>query len=94
MTAQSGAEKEQKKSQNQQSLKGVLNDVLTRGGQSTKNVQQSEKPEQSAAPASPLRVLPPAPARENLPGPVPAVEEKKPFEVSEDALRRVFKDET
>ena len=93
MTAQSGAEKEQKKSQNQQSLKGVLNDVLTRSGQSTKNIQQSEKPKQSAASTFTSRVLSPPPVREGLPDPTPTGE-KKPFEVSEDALRKVFKDET
>ncbi|MCR4275968.1 MAG: hypothetical protein NUV90_01115, partial [Candidatus Parcubacteria bacterium] len=60
MTAKSGAEREQKQSQNQQSLKGTLAGVL----------QKTEHP--------------PAPQ---------AVEAKKPFEVSEDALRKVLKGE-
>ena len=54
MTAKSGAEKEQKQSQNQQSLKGALTDVLQKS-------------------------------------PLPVKEEKKPFEVSEEELRKVLK---
>jgi hypothetical protein len=63
MTAKNSVEKEHKQTQNQQSLKGTLADVLTR----------SKQPEQ------PVVVQPPL--------------EKQPFEVSEDALRKVFKDE-
>ncbi|MFA5998206.1 MAG: type IV secretion system DNA-binding domain-containing protein [Candidatus Paceibacterota bacterium] len=70
MTAKSGAEKEKKQEQNQQSLKGALAEVL-----------EKSKP----AAAEPLRAIPP-PA-------VPVQEEKKPFEVSEDSLRKVLKGE-
>ena len=77
MTAKSGAEKEQKKSQHQQSLKGTLAEVLQKSVQKTVNsAQEMSKPQevQSPAPAEPAR-------------------EKKPFEVSEDELRKVLKGE-
>lgn len=61
MTEKSGAEREQKQSQNQQSLKGTLADVLSK----------------------PAEVKPPQ-----------KMEEKKPFEVPEDALRKVLKGES
>ena len=61
MTAKSGSEKEQKKSQHHQSLKGTLTEVL-------------QKSAQKPASAEPAR-------------------EKKPFEVSEDELRKVLKGE-
>ncbi len=57
MAAKTGAEREQKKSQHRQALKGTLAEVL----------QKSKQPTPS--------------------------EEKKPFEVSEDALRKVLKGE-
>ncbi|MBI5405885.1 type IV secretion system DNA-binding domain-containing protein [Candidatus Kaiserbacteria bacterium] len=62
MTAKTGAEREQKKSQHQQSLKGALTDVIARNSQqpTTNNSQQQPK---------------------------------QPFEVPEDALRKVFKGE-
>lgn len=72
MTAKTGAEKEQKQTQNKQSLKGALADVLTRN-------------QQPVVATQPPAAVPPPTA--------PVVEEKKPFEVSEDALRKVFKDE-
>ncbi len=92
MTAKTGAEREEKKSQNQQSLKGVLADVLTRG-------EQPKKAQQSTPARPPLE----APPQQNLLAAAPAtvgtsssvpMREKKPFEVSEDTLRKVFKDET
>ena len=61
MTAKSGSEKEQKKSQHHQSLKGTLTEVL-------------QKSAQKPASAEPAR-------------------EKKPFEDSEDELRKVLKGE-
>lgn len=68
MTAKTGVEKEKKQTEHQQSLKGVLADVLQKSKQETTDKQQ---PKQHAA-AEPPR-------------------EKKPFEVSEDALRKVLK---
>ena len=77
MTAKSGAEKEQKKSQHQQSLKGTLAEVLQKSVQKTVNsAQEMSKPQEVQRPA------PAEPARE-----------KKPFEVSEDELRKVLKGE-
>ncbi len=70
MTVKTGAEKEQKKSEHQQSLKGALADVLAK-----KN-----------GAAAPSPTVPPLP----IPHATPSTE-KKPFEVSEDALRKVFK---
>ena len=64
MTAKNTVEREHKQTQNQQSLKGVLAEVLQK---STQEVQK------------PVAVSP------------PRAEEKKPFEVSEDTLRKVLK---
>ena len=84
MTTKNVVEKEQKQTQNKQSLKGTLAEVLSRGGQPPANTPQPKQ--QNPAPEPP---------RASVPAPVPAVpEEKKPFEVSEDALRKVFKGET
>ncbi len=71
MTVKTSAEKEQKKSEHQQSLKGALANVLA------KNTT-------TAAP-SPTVPSPATPHTQSI--------EKKPFEVSEDALRKVFKGE-
>ncbi|MDD2657613.1 MAG: type IV secretion system DNA-binding domain-containing protein [Candidatus Pacebacteria bacterium] len=75
MTAKSGAEKEQKKSEHQSSLKGALAEVLEKSKQEAGGRRQ-EMPK-------PVAVQPPRP--------VP--EEKKPFEVAEDELRKVLKGE-
>ena len=75
MTAKTNAEKEKKQSQNQQSLKGTLAEVLEK---SKPQVVSSEQGIQKPA-------APEAPRRE---------EEKKPFEVSEDTLRKVLKGES
>ncbi len=69
MTTKTGVEKEQKKSEHQQSLKGALADVLNRGGQPVAKESVQEVPSRSTT------------------------KEHKPFEVPEDALRKVFKGE-
>lgn len=83
MTAKSGAEKEQKKSEHQSSLKGALAEVLGKSKQEThlRRPQGSEPRPQASG---------------EMPKPVtakPLQEEKKPFEVSEDELRKVLKGE-
>ncbi len=101
MTAKTGAEKEQKQSQNQQSLKGTLAEVLQKNKQGTENSAQPEAPKPMVAsvpsdiPAQEPRENPPAPvqAQEILPPPVQAAEDKKPFEVPEDTLKKVLKGE-
>lgn len=83
MTAATSAEREQKKSNQQQSLKGALAEVLQKSTQTTEKISpEVQKP----AAAQPPRQTPPVP--------VPAKEEKKPFEVSEETLRNVLKGET
>jgi len=77
MTTKTGAEREQKKSEHQQSLKGALAEVLQKSAQPTADSQQQEQPEK------PVAVKPPQKAGE-----------KKPFEVPEDALRKVLKGES
>jgi len=79
MTVKNDAEKEKKQVQNQQSLKGVLAEVLARGGQPTSNNQQPTKKQEQPAAAPPPRA---------------EVKEGKPFEVSEDALLKVLKGES
>ncbi|MDP2665460.1 MAG: type IV secretion system DNA-binding domain-containing protein [bacterium] len=81
MTAKNGAEREQKQSQNQQSLKGTLAEVLEKSRQ---NAVGSKQEIQKPAAAEPPRQEPPPP---------PVAGEKKPFEVSEDTLREVLKGE-
>ena len=75
MTEKSGAEREQKQSKNQQSLKGTLAEVLEKSEQKVAGSMQ-EMPK-------PVEVKPPQ-----------KMEEKKPFEVPEDALRKVLKGES
>ncbi len=77
MTAKTGAEMGQRKSQNQRSLKKVLADVI---------IRNQQQPTINNQPISPN------PQRDEQPK-KPAAAEKKPFEVPEDALRKVFKDE-
>ncbi|HQT83211.1 MAG TPA: hypothetical protein PLW99_03625, partial [Candidatus Paceibacterota bacterium] len=89
MTAKNGAEKEQKKSAQQQSLKGALAEVLQRNPQKAETQKtetgapEMRKPEPAAA----------QPPRETIPS-APTAPDKKPFEVSEDALRKVLKGDT
>jgi hypothetical protein len=81
MTAKTGAEQQQKKSGQQQSLKGALADVLARSTPPA-SVSEPKKSEQLVAPVT---------TKEISSAPPPT--EKKPFEVSEDALRKVLKGE-
>jgi len=69
MTAKSGAEKEKKQTEHQQSLKGALTEVIARN------------PQPIATPA-------PQPVKKAEPSPA-----KQPFEVPEDALRKVLRGE-
>jgi hypothetical protein len=86
MTAKTGAEQQQKKSGQQQSLKGALADVLARSTPPSPR-PEPKKPEPVAVPASTKET-------HSAPPPVsPQQEGKKPFEVSEDALRKVLKGE-
>jgi hypothetical protein len=86
MTAKNNVEKEQKQTQNQQSLKGTLADVLAKNNASPAS-PAPELPKGSPTPPTLLK----APVT-GTPSGVP-VQGNKPFEVSEDALRKVFKDE-
>jgi hypothetical protein len=81
MTAKDGAEKEKKNTQHQQSLKGALADVMARSTPTTNNTQQP--PVQKTEP--PQAVL-----RKPIPS-NPTHPSRMPFEVSEDALRKVLK---
>jgi len=84
MTTKSSVEREQKQSQNKQSLNGALAEVLKKSGQ--KAVGSEQKTQKSAA-ALPPREAQPAAGE-------PPQEGKKPFEVPEDALRKVLKGES
>lgn len=79
MTTKGSVEREQKQSQNKQSLNGVLAEVLGKGEQREEGSRQEvQKP---VAAAQPKVIEPPQ-------------EGKKPFEVPEDALRKVLKGES
>lgn len=80
MTAKNGAEKEKKHSQNQQSLKGALADVITRNRSIPDKPRQNERPLQPTTPAS-------EPAKKS------EQEGKLPFEIPEDKLRKVLRGE-
>jgi len=98
MTAKTSAERDQKQSTQQQSLKGALADVLKKNGQKIpENVQEVSKPVgpqnpavSAVMPQSVVQEVPPI--RQNLSVPPPP-KENGPFEVPEDALRKVFKGE-
>ena len=79
MTAKTGMEREKKQMQNQQSLKGALAEVLQKSAQPRRPEESGPRPQASG---EPIAVEPPQ-----------KKEEKKPFEVSEDALRKVLKGE-
>ncbi|MHB1163498.1 MAG: type IV secretory system conjugative DNA transfer family protein [Minisyncoccota bacterium] len=81
VAAQTGAEREQKQTANHHSLKGALAGILEKNRPHTAGVAHEGQKPAAEAP----RVNPPIP-----PPPV----EKKPFEVPEDALRKVLKGET
>ena len=83
MTTKTGVEKEQKKSEQQQSLKGALAEVLEKSKQEAGGKRQEEQ-KPAAAP----------PPRENPPVAPATSETTRPFEVSEDTLRKVLKGDT
>ncbi len=92
MTTKTDTEKEQKKSVHQQSLKGALADVLAR---STPTVASGSPQPESEMPKDVHEVKPPPPP----PKPHGDVKEvpaqaPKPFEVPEDALRKVLNGES
>ncbi|MDP2651895.1 MAG: type IV secretion system DNA-binding domain-containing protein [bacterium] len=78
MTTKTVVEKEKEQTQQKQSLKGALADVLARSDQPKEDRKQPEQP----AAVKPVEVKPPQKS-----------EEKKPFEVPEGALRNVLKGE-
>lgn len=87
MTTKGSAEREQRQSQNKQSLNGALAEVLEKSGQKAVGSRQLRRPEGSE---------PRPQASGETPKPVavePSQEGKKPFEVPEEALRKVLKGE-
>ncbi len=105
MTAKTGAEREQKKSEHQQSLKGALSEVLGKSKQLRRPEGSEPRPQASGemqAPAATAKMpderSPGASMSEALreppreQSPVPA--SGKPFEVPEDTLRKVLKGES
>jgi hypothetical protein len=87
MTTKTTVERERKQTDNKQLLKGALADVLERSRQTAPDVQKAgdTKPEM------------PRPAAAEPPRSVPTAsvgKEKKPFEVPEDALRKILRGET
>jgi len=89
MTTKTSAEREEKQTKNQQSLKGALAEVL----QKSKPAEPASSEEQKPAEAKPPRENPPGP----VPPPaqtLPLSQEKKPFEVPEETLRKVLKGES
>ena len=108
MTVKTSTEKEQKKSEHQQSLKGALADVLTRNEKSSVDNKEQKLPVHFPVPSTttaPRTVskenIQEVPVQNNPSAPTPSVgsfpselrKESKPFEVSEDVLRKVFKGE-
>ncbi len=87
MTIKTGTEKEHQKSQQQQSLKGALAAVLEKSRPAPQESQRSGSP---AVGNQPLK----QPERPATAEPSRAMPEKKPFEVPEDALRKVLKGDT
>lgn len=89
MTAKNGAERDEKKGQHKESLKGTLAEVLAKNG----TISPSEPKPQAAA--NPESVLPQShgerPPRPEASGLRPKASE--PFEVPEDELRKVLKGE-
>lgn len=81
MTAKVGTEREQKKTTNQQSLKGALAGVLAKSTQDTPQVARTESVEMPKPAAA-------EPPRDRAPESPSA---KAPFEVPEDELRKVLK---
>ncbi|MFI5260581.1 MAG: type IV secretion system DNA-binding domain-containing protein [Candidatus Paceibacteria bacterium] len=86
MTTKTTVEKEQKQTANQQSLKGALADVLAR----TKAPETPKPAAPEPAKEMPHAPEPPAPTPPDT-EPNDSMQEKKPFEVPEEALRKVLK---
>lgn len=87
MTAKTGAEREQKQTENKQSLKGALAEVLKKNEQ-PRNQDRLEP--RSQAPEKSVAVQPPQPPQ---PPQMTQATEKKPFEIAEAELRRVLRGE-
>jgi hypothetical protein len=81
ITTKNAAESNANKTQQQQSLKGTLNAVLAKNNQPPTPVATPEPPRENVS------------SQEKSQSSVLKVEEKKPFEVSEDTLRKVLKGE-
>jgi hypothetical protein len=101
MTTKVGVEKEQKQTANQQSLKGALADILAKNKQNptavTLETPKIPEIQKTAVPEAP-REIPPAsqsvaPTTPETQSSIPP-QEKKPFEVPEEALRKVLKGES
>jgi len=95
MTTKSGEEKEKKQSQNQQQLKGALAEVLERSGKSegVRGKPEIQNPAATESPQDSGKVRP-SQTQEIPAAPTQPEGEKKPFEVPEDALRKVLKGES
>lgn len=89
MTEKTIVERERKQTDNKQSLKGALADVLERSKQTAVDSRQLRRPEGSE-PRPQASGEMPKPAAAEPPRP----DAKKPFEVPEDALRKILKGET
>lgn len=89
MTVKTGAEKEEKQVKNQQSLKGALADVLAKNKeqQAPNSTQKPREPQESKPIPPEPRHIPSNPTRHEA-------LKQKPFEVSEEELRRVLKGES
>ncbi|MEK7086408.1 MAG: TraM recognition domain-containing protein, partial [Patescibacteria group bacterium] len=93
ITTKTAVEREEKQTNNQQSLKGALADVLTRNQSASMPDKQRERPKTAVAETS-------YPLPHRVPTGIPATQsgfpaqEKGPFEVPEDALRKILKGET
>lgn len=86
MTAKTGVEREQKQTQNKQSLKGALADVLVRNQQPLVPNTQPEQPKSPAPHGTPTGA---STTKSGFPA-----QERKPFEIPEDTLRKVLKGES
>ena len=91
MVAKTTVEREEKQTKNQQSLKGTLADILAKNKE--KAVQSAPEVQKPAA-AQPPRENAPTPTQVQSTGSAREPQVRQPFEVSEDALRKVFKGES
>lgn len=100
MTAKTNVEREKKETNNQQSLKGALANVIAKNGSAQPGFAappppkppQPQRQEQSAP--APTPPAPKPPQQESSTTPPSAQNEKRPFEVPEQELRKVLKGET